>query len=156
MFVKSDIRREVLGGRESLLLQGDATMPQEALQSLAGQAQCVYIDPPFMTGEEFRRKRVYGESGWRTGKHAIQLDSYSDSFENREQYLKFLRGLIENSFLLLQETGIFCLHLKATGMRCITALCKLRACCRIYRTTEWIYKIKTWLSYGSDVLSKQG
>ena len=111
MFVKTDIRREVIGGRDSLLLQGDATMPQEALQSLAGQAQCVYIDPPFMTGEEFRRKRVYGESGWRTGKHAIQLDSYSDSFENREQYLKFLRGLIENSFLLLQETGIFCLHL---------------------------------------------
>lgn len=111
MFVKADIRREVIGGRESQLLQGDATATQTALQSLAGQAQCVYIDPPFMTGEEFRRKRVYGESGWRTGKHAIQLDSYSDSFENRETYLKFLRGLIENSFLLLQETGIFCLHL---------------------------------------------
>ena len=111
MFVKSDIRREIIGSRESMLLQLDASAAQSAFQELAGQAQCVYIDPPFMTGEDFRRKRVWGEKGWRTGKHAIQLDGYCDAFESREAYLKFLRGLIENAFLLLQETGIFCLHL---------------------------------------------
>ena len=111
MFVQTDIRREIVGDSRNQLLQLDGSAVQTALQELAGQAQCVYIDPPFMTGDDFPRKRVYGTSGWRTGKTAIQLPGYADTFESREAYLTFLRGLIENAFLLLQDTGIFCLHL---------------------------------------------
>ena len=32
----------------------------------AGQAQCVYLDPPFMTGEEFYLRMRVGEKGWET------------------------------------------------------------------------------------------
>lgn len=111
MFIKANVRREILQSTESLLLQGDGSSASDMLRAHAGQAQCVYIDPPFMTGEKFSRKRFYGEAGWRTGKQAIQLPGYSDQFDTREEYLAFLRGLIENAFLLLNETGVFCLHL---------------------------------------------
>ena len=111
MFIKSDVRREILQSTQSILLQGDGSSAGDMLRAHAGQAQCVYIDPPFMTGEKFGRKRFYGETGWRLGKQAIQLPGYSDQFDTREEYLAFLRGLIENAFLLLNETGVFCLHL---------------------------------------------
>ena len=48
MFEPVDISREVLGEGENLLLCGDGTA---ALRELTGQAQCVYIDPPFMQGK---------------------------------------------------------------------------------------------------------
>ena len=67
MFEPIDISREVLGEGENLLLCGDGTA---ALRELTGQAQCVYIDPPFMTGDSFARKRRFGQKGWRTGSPA--------------------------------------------------------------------------------------
>ena len=98
-------------GDAGLLLQADATAPCEALDALKGQAQCVYIDPPFMTGENFKRRRFFGESGWRTGRQSIVLPAYDDKFESREAYVAFLRALIERAKELLSPTGVFCLHL---------------------------------------------
>ncbi len=112
MFEPLDIRREVIGSGESLLLQanGAGPLPQE-LESLAGQVQCVYIDPPFMTGDSFTRRRRFGQKGWRTGSPAPEYPAYADRFPDRATYLAFLRGLVENAHRLLAPTGVFCLHL---------------------------------------------
>lgn len=106
------ISREISGTGENLLLcaNGAGALPPE-LEQLAGQVQCVYIDPPFMTGDTFTRRRCFGQKGWKTGSPAPEYPAYSDSFANRPAYLSFLRGLVENAHRLLAPTGVFCLHL---------------------------------------------
>lgn len=109
MFRLTKAEVEIVGGGGSLLRQGDgATMD---LTAWKGQAQCVYVDPPFMTGEKFLRRRPVGESGWRSGRQSIQLPAYTDKFPSREAYTAFLRRLCEQAKLLLGPTGVFCLHL---------------------------------------------
>lgn len=77
----------------------------------AGQAQLVYLDPPFMTGEEFYLRMRVGKSGWETGKDPLLLPAYSDRFSGKAEYLALLRSALENARLLLNETGSLYLHL---------------------------------------------
>ena len=77
----------------------------------AGQAQCVYLDPPFMTGEEFYLRMRVGEKGWETGRDPLLLPAYSDHFSSKGQYLSLLRDTLENAKMLLQDTGSLFLHL---------------------------------------------
>lgn len=112
VFEPVSIRREVVGSGESLLLcaNGAGKLPLE-VERLAGKVQCVYIDPPFMTGDSFTRRRRFGQKGWRTGSPAPEYPAYSDRFADRAAYMAFLRGLVENAHRLLAPTGVFCLHL---------------------------------------------
>lgn len=109
MFRPVQVSTEIIGSGESLLWQGDATALD--LTPWKGQAQCVYMDPPFMTGERFMRRRPFGEAGWRSGRQSIQLPAYTDRFPSREAYMAFLRRLCEQAKLLLAPTGMLCLHL---------------------------------------------
>lgn len=112
MFEPISISRETIGNGESLLLcaNGAGPLPPE-LERLAGQVQCVYIDPPFMTGDRFTRRRCFGLQGWTTGSPAPEYPAYADCFPDRAAYMAFLRGLVENANRLLAPTGVFCLHL---------------------------------------------
>ena len=93
---------------ESLLLLADAAAP---IGELSGKVQAVYVDPPFMTGESYIRRRPFGEEGWRTGKPRLEMPAYSDRFPSQEAYDAFLRSIAENAKDLLAETGLFMLHL---------------------------------------------
>ena len=77
----------------------------------AGQVQCVYLDPPFMTGEEFFLHMRVGEKGWETGRSGVTLPAYSDRFASKAEYLSLLRCALENAKMLLNETGSLFLHL---------------------------------------------
>ncbi len=77
----------------------------------AGQVQLVYLDPPFMTGEDFSMRMRVGEKGWETGKDALVLPAYQDKFASKGEYLALLRSALENAHLLLNETGSLFLHL---------------------------------------------
>lgn len=111
MFRPISIQYEISGTGENLLLQGDGSQPCQALAERAGLAQAVYLDPPFMTGEQFVRRRRFGEKGWRTGAPSPAFPAYDDTHESRAAYDAMLRGLIENAWLLLNDTGMLCLHL---------------------------------------------
>ena len=111
MFEQIQVDRILYGKGENLLLQGDASQPQSCLAELAGTAQAVYLDPPFMTGDVYSRKRRFGMKGWRSGSPTIEVKAYEDRFQDRNAYLAMLRGLIENAWLLLSPTGMLCLHL---------------------------------------------
>lgn len=76
-----------------------------------GRVQCVYIDPPFFTGNEFYMRQRIGEKGWATGSPFVELTAYSDTFVNKDSYLSFLRALLEQARALLTEDGAFFLHL---------------------------------------------
>ena len=94
MFEAVEISREITGSGQNLLLCGDAYQQQPALSALAGQVQAVYIDPPFMTGETFTRRRRFGTSGWKTGRPMPEYPAYIDRFADTKEYLELLRSLI--------------------------------------------------------------
>ena len=105
------VRREVFGTGEDLLLCGNIWEPPAEWEALAGRVQCVYADPPFMTGDRYYCRRPFGKKGWKTGSPAPQYETYVDRFDGEEDYLRLLRRIIENGRELLRETGVFFLHL---------------------------------------------
>lgn len=111
MLEQRSVRREVIGTGENLLVQADGAGALPELDALAGQVQCVYLDPPFMTGERFVRRRRYGAEGWRTGDPAPAYEAYADAFASREEYAAMLTGLLRNAHRLLSSTGVMYLHL---------------------------------------------
>lgn len=85
MFEAVEISREITGSGQNLLLCGDVYQQQPALSALAGQVQAVYIDPPFMTGETFTRRRRFGTSGWKTGRPMPEYPAYIDRFADTKE-----------------------------------------------------------------------
>ncbi|MBR6965833.1 MAG: hypothetical protein IKH81_01940 [Clostridia bacterium] len=111
MFEQISVEKEVFGQGENLLRCSNALAMPEEIRALYGQAQCVYVDPPFMTGEKFMRRRPYGEQGWRTGSPALKLPAYDDKYTGEKEYLRLVRRLVGAAKELLNETGVFYLHL---------------------------------------------
>ena len=123
MLIPTDISREIVGTPEHLLLQADATVHPAVLESLAGQAACVYIDPPFMTGNSFKRTRPYGAVGWQKGTPRVEVEGFRDRFPSPEAYMGFLRALAEEARMLLRPDGVFYLHLDWHGAALARLVC---------------------------------
>ena len=111
MFEQVKAEREVFGNGDNLLVCGSVMKLPDGILALEGTAQCVYVDPPFMTGEKFMRRRPYGEKGWKTGAPAPRYPAYDDRYTNEKQYLRMLRRVISVGHMLLNDTGVFYLHL---------------------------------------------
>ena len=111
MFEQIQIQKEIFGEGENLLRCGSAMALPKEIRALYGKAQCVYLDPPFMTGEKYMRRRPYGEKGWRTGTPSCRYPAYNDQFTEEKEYLRLLRRLVGAAKNLLSETGVFYLHL---------------------------------------------
>lgn len=108
-WVQVECRQEVhMDGRGGDLILRDA---RGDFSSFKGQAACVYLDPPFMTGEDFYLRMRVGEQGWETGRDPLVLLAYSDKFTSKQQYLGFLRQALENAREMLREDGSLFLHL---------------------------------------------
>ena len=105
------VDREVFGNGENLLVCGSVMKLPDEIRALAGTVQCVYVDPPFMTGEKFMRRRPYGEKGWKTGTPSPRYPAYEDRYTSEKQYLRLLRRVISVGKMLLNDTGVVCLHL---------------------------------------------
>ncbi len=111
MYRQARVERTVYGAGDRLLICGGVQrLPKEA-REWREKAQFVYLDPPFMTGEKFARKRPYGEAGWKKGKPSLSLPGFEDRFADEKAYLRFLRRMITVSRDMMKEEGVFCLHL---------------------------------------------
>jgi len=111
MFEQISVDKTVYGKGENLLRCGSAMALPDEFRALEGQVQCVYLDPPFMTGEKFMRRRPYGEQGWRTGTPAPRYPAYEDRYTGEKEYLRLLRRMTGAAKNLLRDTGVFYLHL---------------------------------------------
>lgn len=111
MFEAISVARETIGEGQSLLIHGDGSSSLADLAAYEGKVQCVYVDPPFMTGNSFTRRRRFGHKGWKSGTPSPEYTAYSDQFPDRAAYMGFLRGILENAQRLLSSTGVLCLHL---------------------------------------------
>ena len=108
-WIQTECGREIHGsGARGDLMLGDA---RGDFSGFFGKAACVYLDPPFMTGDDFQMRMRVGEKGWETGKNPLILPAYSDRFASKTEYLSFLRAAVENARDLLREDGSFFLHL---------------------------------------------
>ena len=142
------VRREVFGRGENLLACGSITELPEAIALKAGQVQCVYADPPFMTGERFLRRRPYGTAGWKKGTPSPKYPAFDDRFPDEETYLLFLNELAETARELLQDTGVFYLHLDWRSV-----MLGRQVCDRVFGKTRFLNEI-IW-SYESGGRSKR-
>ena len=109
---QADCQKEVLCGRGTggVIMHGDLRNAQ--LEPYYGRVQCVYLDPPFFTGDEFTFRMRVGKNGWETGAQTLVLPAYSDSKTGgKEAYLQLLRDALEKAHLLLSDTGALFLHL---------------------------------------------
>ena len=107
-----DGERELIVGDRAggVLLQGDLRTVD--LSDYYGQVQCVYLDPPFFTGDTFYFRMRVGEKGWEDGSQYLRLTAYSDSHDGgRGPYLQFLRAALERASALLADSGALFLHL---------------------------------------------
>ena len=111
MYEQVRIQRTVYGRGENVLICGNIRKLPPEVRAFNGQIQCVYLDPPFMTGDAFARKRPYGEKGWRRGSPSLTAPGYVDRFDDEKAYLRFLRRMITVSRELLKPEGVFYLHL---------------------------------------------
>ena len=108
-WVQAQCHTEIHGdGCDGNLFYADA---RGDFSAYAGQVQLVYMDPPFMTGEDFSMRMRVGDKGWETGKDALVLPTYQDKFASKGEYLALLRGALENARMLLNDTGSLFLHL---------------------------------------------
>ncbi len=96
-------------GETGRVLCGDARVSD--LTAYRGRVQCVYIDPPFNTGEQFVMRMRIGQKGWETGSPTITLPAYSDHFDGKAAYLSLLRELLTAAHSLLCDSGSLFLHL---------------------------------------------
>ena len=112
------IWRQIDGDREQIvgehaggeLIQGDFRAVD--LSAYRGRVQCIYVDPPFLTGDQFYFRMRVGDQGWETGTPVLTLPAYSDSFPGgRTQYLQMLRALLERCRDLLADSGAMFLHI---------------------------------------------
>ncbi len=111
MFEQVSVKQAVYGSGENRLVCGNVMSPPAEIMDLAGKAQCVYLDPPFMTGGVFDRTRPYGEKGWKKGTPVARFKGYEDKFSSEKNYLKLLRKMVKTSWTLLKPEGVFYLHL---------------------------------------------
>ena len=109
-FIRVPSHRERIpgGGVKGRILLADGTVP---LWEYAGGVKCVYVDPPFNTGGSFVMRQKVGEKDWAGDKSSLTVPAYSDRNESREEYHAFLRSLIFCAWTLLDERGVFFLHL---------------------------------------------
>lgn len=85
---------------------------QAPLEPYYGKLQCVYLDPPSLSGNAFSHKMPVGTAAWQGGRGQILLPAYQDFSPNQEQdYLSRLRQLLVLAHKLLNESGSFFLHL---------------------------------------------
>ena len=111
MYKQVRVTREVFGNGENLLVCGNVMKLPEEIRALAGKVQCVYADPPFMTGDHFDRSRPYGIKGWKSGSPAVKIPAFEDRFMSERQYVRLLNKIISEARELLSDTGVFYLHL---------------------------------------------
>lgn len=114
-------------GGDTLLLM------DELLRRYAGEVKLIYMDPPFLTGEQFIMRARVGAADWKAGKGSLVLPAFSDDMEP-DAYYAMMRRVLEGCHSLLREDGMLFLH------------CDLRASARLRLIMDDIFGEKNLLN----------
>ena len=75
----------------------------------AGKVQLIYLDPPFLSDEQYTMRVRVGEKEWRTGSGTLVQPAYDDRMDEGE-YLDMMRAVLSGARELLTDTGVIYLH----------------------------------------------
>jgi DNA modification methylase len=78
-------------------------------EKYAGQVKCIYLDPPFLTGQSFSMSVRAGEKDWRTMTGSIKAPTFEDH-NNPDEYYGTMRLVIEASLKMLRDDGAMFVH----------------------------------------------
>lgn len=82
---------------------------EELLSEYREKVKLIYLDPPFLTGDQFTMRVRVGEREWRRGTGSLVLPSYADK-QSREEYQAMMRRVLEGVRELLRPDGMLFLH----------------------------------------------
>lgn len=134
---QTDCEKEIISGEKAGGVLMRADLRTADLSPYYGKVQCVYLDPPFYTGDEFSFRMRIGEKGWAEGTQTLTLSAYSDSREGgKDAYIAFLREALEVAYKLLSDTGALFLHLDSR----MNAYARLE-CDRLFGENNFINEI---------------
>ena len=74
-----------------------------------GQVKCIYLDPPFLTGQAFTMSVRAGERDWRTMTGSIKAPAFED-MAGKEEYYAGMRRICQAAHALLCAQGALFLH----------------------------------------------
>ena len=95
---------------EGLFHIGDCVQAMEAmLDARRGSIKCVYMDPPYLTGDKFYMRLRIGEDGWNKGRAGMVVKSFEDT-KDRAAYLERMKRVLQLCRELLTEDGMIFVH----------------------------------------------
>ena len=74
--------REMRSGARGEIRLGDSTRMD--LSQYWDRVSCVYLDPPYLTGDQFILRQRIGFEGWSGEKRTVDLPAYSDRWPDRD------------------------------------------------------------------------
>ena len=100
--------RETRSGARGEIRLGDSTRMD--LSQYWDRVSCVYLDPPYLTGDQFILRQRIGFEGWSGEKRTVDLPAYTDRWPDRDAYLTMLRGMVGQAVKLLTDEGALFVH----------------------------------------------
>lgn len=102
--------RPAFTGTDGLLYREDIRLcAPYLLERYAGKVQCVYIDPPFASGQTYKMRVFVGEDDWSRGIGSLERNAYTDP-SDAEAAGALLRDMIACGRELLTDTGLLFVH----------------------------------------------
>ena len=89
---------------------GDAlSLLPEIMEKYEGQVQCIYLDPPFLTGQTFRMSVRVGEADWKNMSGSVHVPTFQDC-RDAAQYFATMERVLKASHKLLKDEGALFVH----------------------------------------------
>ncbi len=98
-------------GSKGRFILGDARDQLRALQNTyVGRIKLIYLDPPFMTGDQFSMRVRVGAADWKASRSSMTAEAFSDAM-TRDEYLSMMRDVLTRCHALLRADGMLFLHI---------------------------------------------
>ncbi len=113
--VRVQVERELTPGeapRGEFYARDLLSVTPKLIETYAGRAQLIYMDPPFLTGDAFLMRTRVGEKDWKSGVGSLHQTAFSDDLPADRHYA-LLRSALETARALLSDTGVLFLHVDA-------------------------------------------
>lgn len=100
---------EVDGWRNKIFWGDNLQVMSHLLKEFRGKVDLIYIDPPFDSKIEYKKKIQVNRQSTETAYTAFEEKQYTDVWTN-DEYLQFIYERVILMRELLSDDGVFCLH----------------------------------------------
>lgn len=84
-------------------------MLDSLVEKYTGKVKCIYLDPPFLTGQMFEMSVRIGVNDWQNMAGSVKVPTFSDTIR-RDEYYSQMRRLIDAFHAMLRDDGALFIH----------------------------------------------